>query len=135
VLLLAAAASRAVRAHRRRRLSPVQGIALCYVEMVDLGARLGTARNPQDTPAEYARALATALQSRVARWPWTDQDLMPRTIEAAHDTTRLSQVYQRASYYPQSVTGQERADVDRLWRDLQRQLRRLGYTSLDKFGK
>jgi hypothetical protein len=135
VLLFAALVARAVRAYRRHRLSPVQGIALCYAEMVDRGARLGADRRPQDTPAEYARLLAAALRSRVARWPWTDQDLMPRQEEVAHDTTRLSQIYQRASYYPQSVTDQERATVDRLWRDLERQLRRLGYTSLDKSEK
>jgi transglutaminase-like putative cysteine protease len=129
VVLLALLILRAVRAWRRRKLPPVQGIALCYAEMALLGERLGAARRPQDTPAEYARVLGAAVEGRMARWPWTSEDLIPLQIEAAHDAATLSEAYQRASYHPQSVTLQQRLRTDRLWKRLQRRLRHLAFAS------
>ena len=125
----------AVRAQRRQKLPPVEGIALCYAEMCDLGEQLGAARHPRDTPTEYARVLSAAIQSRAARWPWSTQQLLPVQAETASDTTRLSQAYQRASYFPQSVSPQERARIDQLWQRLQRQLRRLALTSRASSGQ
>jgi transglutaminase-like putative cysteine protease len=129
ILLLTSLIGRALRARGRRRLPPVEGVALCYAEMSLLGERLGAARRPRDTPAEYASVLSAAIQARVARWPWTTQKIMPQQALAAHDSARLSQAYQRASYYPQSISPQERARVDQLWQRLRKQLRRLAVAS------
>jgi hypothetical protein len=129
VALLVLLSVRLVRAYRRSKLSPVQGVALCYAEMLVWGEQLGAARRPQDTPAEYAHTLAATIQARAARWPWSAQKLVPEQDEAAHDADTLSQAYQRASYHPQSVTHQERARIDRLWERLQRQMRRLTIAS------
>lgn len=129
LLLLAWMIARAVRAHRHRRLPPVLGIAVCYAEMCRLGQELGARRQPQDTPAEYARVLSAVLHTRVARWPWSTPELMSQQAEAAHDTIRLSQAYQRASYFPQSISAQERARIDQLWQSLQRRMRWLAMTS------
>jgi transglutaminase-like putative cysteine protease len=112
-------------ARRRSRLEAVQGIALCYEEMSQLGEQLGAARHSHNTPAEYATVLDAAIRGRTARWPWSDQKLAPVLEEAGKGVRALSQMYELASYGKLSMPEAQRGLVDRQWNRLQRQLRRL----------
>jgi hypothetical protein len=116
-------------ARRRSRLGAVQGIALCYEEMAGMGERLGIARRPHDTPAEYANILNAALQTRKARWPWSARKLAPVLEEAGQGIKTLSRMYELASYGQLSMPEAQRGFADRLWERLQRQLKRLRYSS------
>jgi transglutaminase-like putative cysteine protease len=116
-------------ARRRSRLSAVQGIALCYEEMSHMGDRLGLARRPSDTPSEYATLLATAVRARKARWPWSPKKLEPVLEEAGQEIRSLSQMYEVASYGQLSMPEAQRGRVDLLWNRLQRQLKRLRFSS------
>jgi hypothetical protein len=116
-------------ARRRSRLGAVQGIALCYEEMLRIGNRLGVARRPHDTPAEYAVLFGTALQTRKARWPWTTRKLEPILKEAGQGVRTLSRLYEQASYGQLSMPEAQRGLVERQWESLQRQLKRLRFSS------
>jgi hypothetical protein len=129
VLLLILLIAWAERARRRQRLSPVEGIALCYEEMLRMGEHLGTMRRPHDTPAEYATMLTVALAARQARWPWSARRVVPALEEAERGVRALSRAYERASYSTLLNPPAQRSQVDRLWRGLQRQLRWLRYSS------
>jgi hypothetical protein len=117
------------RARRRQKLSPVEGIALCYEEMSRLGEQLGTTRRPHDTPAEYAIILTAALSARQARWPWSARKVVPALEEAERGVRVLSRAYERASYSMLLNPQAQRSQVDRSWRGLQRQLRWLRVSS------
>jgi hypothetical protein len=129
VVLLIVLISWTRRARRRQRLSPVQGIALCYEEMLRMGEQLGTVRRPHDTPAEYATILISALVARQARWPWSARRVVPALEEAERGVRTLSRAYERASYSRLPNPPAQRSQVDRLWRGLQKQLRWLRYSS------
>jgi transglutaminase-like putative cysteine protease len=117
------------RARRRQKLSPVEGIAFCYEEMLRMGEQLGTTRRPHDTPAEYATILAAALYARQARWPWSARKVVPVLEEAERGVRTLSRAYERASYSTLLNPPAQRSQVDRLWSGLQKQLRWLRYSS------
>jgi transglutaminase-like putative cysteine protease len=116
-------------ARRRSRLGPVQGIALCYEEMSHLGERLGVARRPHETPAEYAIVLDAAIRARTARWPWSARRLAPVLEQARQGVRTLSRMYELASYGQLSMPEAQRGRVEQLWSRLQRQLRRLRFSS------
>ena len=122
-------------AWRRSRLGAVQGIALCYEEMTDLGEQLGVPRRPNDTPAEYAVLLTGAVQARKARWPWSAQKLAPVLEETGQEIRTLCQLYELASYGQLSMPEAQRGHVDRLWNSLQQQLKRLRVSSTAKEGE
>jgi hypothetical protein len=129
VVLLILLIVQAEMTRRRSRLGAVQGIALCYEEMSRIGEQLGTARRPNDTPAEYAAILDAAIQTRKARWPWSAQKLEPAQKEAGQAVRTLSRMYEWASYGQLSMPEAQRGLVDRQWSDLQRQLKRLRISS------
>jgi transglutaminase-like putative cysteine protease len=116
-------------ARRRSKLGAVEGIALCYEEMSHIGEQLGVARQPHDTPAEYADILYAALRTRKARWPWSDQKLEPVLEETGRGVRTLSQMYELASYGQLSMPEAQRGMVERQWDRLQRQMKRLRIVS------
>ena len=116
-------------ARRRSRLGAVRGIALCYEEMSHLGERLGVARRPHDTPAEYARTLDAAIRARKAHWPWSARKLAPILNEAGRGVKTLCQMYELASYGQLAMPEAQRGLVERQWNRLQRQLKRLRLSS------
>jgi transglutaminase-like putative cysteine protease len=129
VLLLALMIVQGETWRRRSSLSPVEGVALCYQELGQMGEQLGTPRRPYDTPAEYELLLAAALHQRTPRWPWTGKKLAEVVEEAAREVRTISRAYERASYGTPPLHRAYRSHVDRSWRQLRRQLRWLQRTS------
>jgi hypothetical protein len=114
---------------RHSRLSPVEGIALCYEGMTRLGQQLGAARRPWDTPAEYSAILVAAVRARVARWPWRGRRVIPVTREAGARVRAVSSAYERASYDAHSVNKRHQMLAEREWERLRRELRWLRFSS------
>jgi hypothetical protein len=110
------------RAWWHSRLTSIEAIALCHREMSRLGERLGTARQPHQTPAEYGVSLAQALQEREVRWPWRSRRLDTVTEEASVRVLALSRAYEHASYGPHSLLKAHQIQAEREWERLQPQM-------------
>jgi transglutaminase-like putative cysteine protease len=131
VALLVLLIVQAEMARRRSKLGAVQGIALCYEEMTQIGELLGAARRAHDTPAEYAVILDSAIRARKVRWPWSARKLEPILQEAGREARTLCRMYELASYGRLSMPETQRGLADRLWNRLQRQLKWLRVSSME----
>jgi transglutaminase-like putative cysteine protease len=130
-LLVLSLIVQAFRQWRHSRLTSVEAIAECHRDMLRMGERLGVARHPSETPAEYSVRLSAAIRRRAVRWPWRGRRLPLVTREAAGRVQAVCRAYERASYAAHLLVKAHQIQAERQWGQLRRELRWLSIASVD----
>jgi len=99
---------------RRARQEPRQAVWRVYAKLLRRTRWLGLSPQGGQTPREYLRALASAIEQR-ARF----------AADAGRDIALIEQAYQRARYSDQTITIEEWLRVEGSWRRLRAKLFRL----------
>ena len=106
---------------RRARRRPRRAVWRVYDKLLRRGRWIGVSPYGGQTPREYLRALATAIERR-ARF----------AAGAGRDIALIEQAYQRARYGNQPITAEESLRVEGAWRRLRTKLARLIFVHMPR---
>jgi hypothetical protein len=102
-----------------RKLSPRQQVIFYYLALLRRGGEHGVARQPSQTPYEYARTLAQALQNA------SDGAAAAKAPEFEQDISTLTDEFLEARYSQHEIQQQDAVMARNLWQRIGKFLRRV----------